>query len=84
MARFFFHDDVFDELDDLFAAGAAAENVSQIVLGCRKETCADLAVGGETDAGAGAAEHFGDGGDDADLTATSVGELIFPRGFAAA
>ena len=59
-----------DELDvgAEFVVGVAGDHVSvEVVVELREEASADLAVGGQANAGAGSAEWVGDGRDDADL-----------------
>ena len=84
MTGFFLENDVADKLDDFRPARAAAHPVAQIMLGSRKQTRADLPVGGQTNARTRAAEHFRDRRDNADLARGIIGESIFPGRFAAA
>ena len=84
MTRFFFYNNVFDKADDLCTTDAAADKVAQVVFGGREQAGADLTVGSEADARAGAAEHLRHGCDDADLARRSVGKRVFPRSLAAA
>src|SRR5215207_1504226 len=76
VARLLLEDDAGDVVGDLGARGAGAHHVAQGVFDLREEARPDLAVGGEADARAGAAEGFGDGRDDADLAPGAVGEAV--------
>ena len=84
VTRFFLQYDGLDEINDLITRCAAAEDVSKVVLCGGKKACADLAVGGQADAGTGSAEHFGHRGYDPDLARSTVGKSVFPGGLAAA
>ena len=82
MAFFFFVDGGADIGGDFLVGGAVAEQRFQIVIFGAEKAGAELAVGGDADARAVAAERLRDGSDQADFAA-AVGEAIFAGGFAA-
>src|SRR5215469_16467800 len=83
MALLLSADDSADEVRQLNIGSAAAHELVQIVFPDRKQAGANLAVRGDTNAAAVAAEGMRDGSDDSDLP-DAVVEAITPRGFAAA
>src|SRR5260370_31289652 len=83
MALLFFHDVGADKVPDFIVAPAVAQQKAQVMIVLAEEAGAELAVGGESDARAMAAEGLRDGGDEADLAGSSIGEAVFAGGFAA-
>jgi hypothetical protein len=69
MAGFLLPNHALEPRGDLFVRCAPAQARAQIVLRHAEQTGADLAVGGQPDAIAVAAEWLADGRDDADLAA---------------
>src|SRR4029078_5045621 len=69
VARLLLEHDRLDVVGRRGGVGAGAEHVAQRVFRLGEEAGAYLAVGGEADARAGAAEGLGDGGGDADVAA---------------
>src|SRR5882757_5198724 len=77
VAGFLLRDDVANVAGEVIVRTTAVEHAVEIVVGLGKEAGADLAVRGEPDAAAGAAEGAGDRRNDADLTDTVVeGEAL--------
>src|SRR3989441_10154662 len=83
MALLFFHDVGADKVPDFIVARTIAQQKAQVMIVLAEEAGAELAVGGEPDARAMAAEGLRDGGDEADLAGSSIGEAGFAGGFAA-
>ena len=81
VAGFLGVNDAEEVLAEVVVGGAEAELSDEVVFTEREEAGADFAVGGEADAGAGAAEGLCDWGDDADF-AGGVGESVAACGFA--
>src|SRR5712664_1352543 len=82
MAGLFFSDHGANAFLDVVVGSAVAEQGAEVVVVLAEEAGANFAVGGETDAGAMAAEWLCDRRDQADLAGRAVGEFILARGFA--
>lgn len=67
---------VDEELFDVGIACTGAEERAEVPFLEAEEAWADLAVGGDAEAAAGAAEGLGDGCDDADAAGRAVGEGV--------
>src|SRR5258708_11425935 len=81
MAGFFFSDHGANSLLNVLVGGAVAEQGAEIVVILAEEAGADLAVGGEANAGAMAAEGLRDGSDQANFAGRAVLKVIRARGF---
>ncbi len=81
MAGFFFSDHGANSLLNVLVGGAVAEQGAEIVVILAEEAGADLAVGGEANAGAVAAEGLRDGSDQANFAGRAVRKFILARGF---
>src|SRR6266550_2837878 len=73
-----------NEVDDFRSRSAVANDVTQRMLHGREKAGANLTVGGQPDARAGATESFGDGSDDADFSGRAVGKAKTRSGFGTA
>jgi len=81
MADFFFSDHGANSLFNVLVGGGVAEQGAEIVVILAEEAGADLAVGGEANAGAVAAEGLRDGSDQANFAGRAVRKFILARGF---
>ena len=82
MAFFLFHDNRADIGNQILVGGSFAEQSAQVMIVLAEEAGAELAVGGQPDAGAMAAEGLGDRGDEANLAGCAVSKTVLAGGFA--